>query len=36
MVGLRREMGRYEVPWEVSLPGFGIGIINDDFHIARN
>ena len=20
--------------WEVSLPGFGIGMINDDFHIA--
>ena len=23
-----------EVPWEVSLPGFGIGMINDDFHMA--
>ena len=24
---------RYEVPREVSLPGFGIGMINEDFHI---
>ena len=24
---------RYEVPTEVSLPGFGIGMINEDFHI---
>ena len=23
--------GRYEEPWEVSLSGFGIGMINDDF-----
>ena len=34
--GQRSEMGRYEDPWEVSLPGFGIGMINDDFHIAGN
>ena len=32
--GQRSEMGRYEDPWEVSLPGFDIGMINDDFHIA--
>ena len=25
---------RCEVPTEVSLPGFGIGMINEDFHIA--
>ena len=30
----RSDMGRYEDPWEVSMPGFGIGPINDDFHIA--
>ena len=29
----RSEIGRYEVPMEVSLPGFGIGMINEDFHI---
>ena len=29
----RSEIGRYEVPKEVSLPGFGIGMINEDFHI---
>ena len=28
------EIGRYEDPWEVSLPGLGIGMINEDFHIA--
>ena len=32
--GQRSEIGRYEDPWEVSLPGFGIGMINEDFHIA--
>ena len=32
--GQRSEMGRYEDPWEVSLPNFGIGMIYDDFHIA--
>ena len=26
-------IGRYEVPWVVSLSGFGNGMINDDFHI---
>ena len=31
--GQRSEMDRYEDPWEVSLPGFGIGMINNDFHI---
>ena len=31
----RSAMGRYEDHWEVYLPGFGIGMINDDFHIAR-
>ena len=30
----RSEIGRYEDPWEVSLPGLGIGMINEDFHIA--
>ena len=25
---------RYEDPWEVSLPGLGIGMISEDFHIA--
>ena len=30
----RNEMSRYEDPWEVSFPGFGIRMINDDFHIA--
>ena len=33
-VGKRSEMDRYEDPLEVYLPGFGIGMINDDFHIA--
>ena len=32
--GQRSEIGQYEVPTEVSLPGFGIGMINEDFHIA--
>ena len=32
--GQRSEIGRYEVPQEVSLPGFGIEVINEDFHIA--
>ena len=32
--GLRSEIGRYEDPWEVSLPGLCIGMINEDFHIA--
>ena len=32
--GQRTEIGRYEDPWEVSLPGLGIGMINEDFHIA--
>ena len=32
--GQRSEIGRYEVPTEVSLPGLGIGMINEDFHIA--
>ena len=30
----RSEIGRYEDPWEVSLPGLGIGMINEDFHIV--
>ena len=33
--GQINEIGQLEVPWEVSLPGFGIGMINDVFHIAR-
>ena len=32
--GQRSEIGRYEVPTEVSLPGFGVGMINEDFHIT--
>ena len=28
------EIGRYEVPREVSFPCFGIRMINEDFHIA--
>ena len=32
--GQRSEIGQYEDPWEVSLPGLGIGMINEDFHIA--
>ena len=32
--GQKSEIGRYEVPSEVSLPGFGIGMTNADFHIA--
>ena len=32
--GQRSETGRYENPWEVSLPGLGIGMINENFHIA--
>ena len=32
--GQRSEIGLYKVPTEVSLPGFGIGMINADFHIA--
>ena len=28
------EMGRYDVPCEESLPGFGIGMTMDDFQIA--
>ena len=33
--GQRSEIGRYEVTKEVSLPGFDIGMINEDFHIAE-
>ena len=33
--GQRSEIGRYEVPREVSLPGFGFGMINADFHFAE-
>ena len=32
--GQRNGIGRYEDPWEVSLPGLGIGMINEDFHIT--
>ena len=32
--GQRSEIGRYEDPLEVSLPCLGIGVINEDFHIA--
>ena len=30
----RSEIGRYEVPKEVSLPGFDIGMINKDYHFC--
>ena len=30
--GQRSEIGRYEVPTEVSLPGFGIVIMNEDLY----
>ena len=30
----RSEIGRYEDPWELSLPDLGIGMINEDFHIT--
>ena len=33
--GQRSEIGRYEVPTEVSSPGFCIGMINEDFHMAE-
>ena len=32
--GHMSEMGRYDVPCEESLPGFGIGMTMDDFQIA--
>ena len=32
--GQRREICRYEDPWDVCLPGLVIGMINEDFHIA--
>ena len=32
-VGQRSEIGRYEVRWLASLPGFGIGMLNDECHI---
>ena len=32
--GPRCEMGIYGVPYDVSLPDLGIGVTNDDFHIA--
>ena len=31
--GQKSDIGRYEVPWGLSLTDFGIGMINDDFHI---
>ena len=34
--GQRSEIGRYEVPTEVSFPGFGIVMINEDFHIPES
>ena len=36
LTGQRSEMSRYEYPWEVSLPGFGIGMINDDLPYSPN
>ena len=32
--GQRSGIGRYKDPLEVSLPGLGIGVINEDFYIA--
>ena len=32
--GQRNKIGRYEDPWEVSLSDLGIGMINEDVHIA--
>ena len=32
--GQKIEIDRYENPWEMSLPCFGIGMINGDFHIV--
>ena len=32
--GQRSEIGQYKVHMEVPMPGFGIGMINEDFHIA--
>ena len=32
--GQRGEIGGYEDPWEVSLSGLGIGLINEDFLIV--
>ena len=34
VAGQRSEMGRYEAPWEVSFPGFGIGMINDGHNLT--
>ena len=28
------EIGQYEVPIDLSLPGFSTGMINEDFHIT--
>ena len=33
--GQRSEMGRYEVHWDVSLPGFVIGMMNQDFQTTQ-
>ena len=35
VAGQKCEIDGYKVPMEVSLPGFGIGMINDDFHIVE-
>ena len=32
--GQRNKIGQYKVPTEVSMPGVGIGMISEDFHIA--
>ena len=34
MAGKRSEIGQYVVPMEVFLPGFCIGMINENFHVA--
>ena len=33
--GQSNEIGRSEVPWDVSLPGFGVGMTNNHFHTVR-
>ena len=30
----RRDMGLYEVPWSMSLLGFGMGTMLDNFHVC--
>ena len=34
MGGHRRLMGLYELPWSLGLPGLGMGMMCEFFHIA--